>query len=168
MLRPFLLEHAYGPGHRGLDLAAAPGAVIRSPADGTVRFVGWVVDRPVLSIDHGGGLVSSFEPVEALVAEGDAVSRGQAIGTLAASPEHAPAGGLHLGARLAGGYVDPMGLLAEIPRSVLLPLDPPASPTAEGAGAGAAFAAGGLATTTATTNARRRGPARRPHQEGRP
>lgn len=168
MLRHFLLEHAYGPGHRGLDLAAAPGAVIRSPADGTVRFVGWVVDRPVLSIDHGDGLVSSFEPVEALVAEGDAVSRGQAIGTLAASPEHAPAGGLHLGARLAGGYVDPMGLLAEIPRSVLLPLDPPASPAAEGPGTGAALAVASGMTSTPTTNARRRGPARRLDQEGRP
>ena len=51
-------------GHRGVDLQAAhDGAPVTSPAAGTVSFVGVVVDRPVITIDHGDGLRSSFEPV---------------------------------------------------------------------------------------------------------
>jgi murein DD-endopeptidase MepM/ murein hydrolase activator NlpD len=112
----------YGPGHRGVDLASAEGATVVAPADGVVRFAGPVAGRPVLSIEHGGGLVSSFEPVEPLVAAGDAVSRGQAIGVLQAG--HAPGGArLHLGARLHGAYVDPLPMLG-VERPVLLPTDP--------------------------------------------
>lgn len=59
-----------------------------------------------------------------LVAAGDAVVAGQVIGTLAASPRHAPDGGLHLGARLHGDYVDPALLLAALQHAVLLPLVP--------------------------------------------
>lgn len=120
--RPFDLERPYAAGHRGIDLAAEPGSPVLAPAGGVVRFAGFVVDRPVLSIDHGGGVVSSFEPVDAEVAQGDVVLAGQRVGTLSAAVEHAPSGGLHLGARLEGGYVDPRGLLGTIPRSVLLPL----------------------------------------------
>ncbi|WP_244875350.1 murein hydrolase activator EnvC family protein [Pseudoclavibacter albus] len=120
--RPFDLPFRYGAGHRGIDLAASPGAQVLAPADGTVHFVGVVVDRPVVSIDHGGGLISSFEPVTSELSRGDRVVKGQVIGELAASPTHAPAGGLHLGARQDGEYLDPRSLLGEIPRAVLLPL----------------------------------------------
>jgi murein DD-endopeptidase MepM/ murein hydrolase activator NlpD len=115
---------AYGPGHRGIDIAVAPGAEVRAPADGIVSFAGVVVDRPVVSIRHADGLVSSVEPVVPLVAAGDPVVAGQVIGTLAASPRHEPDGGLHLGARLHGDYVDPALLLAALRHAVLLPLDP--------------------------------------------
>jgi murein DD-endopeptidase MepM/ murein hydrolase activator NlpD len=83
-----------------------------------------VVDRPVVSIRHADGLVSSVEPVVPSVAAGDPVVAGQVIGTLAASPRHEPDGGLHLGARLHGDYVDPALLLAALRHAVLLPLDP--------------------------------------------
>ncbi|WP_246263083.1 peptidoglycan DD-metalloendopeptidase family protein [Arthrobacter mobilis] len=63
-------------GHRGVDLAATPGAAVAAPAAGTVSFAGWVVDRPVVTIDHGNGLRSSFEPVAAGLKKGDAVARG--------------------------------------------------------------------------------------------
>jgi murein DD-endopeptidase MepM/ murein hydrolase activator NlpD len=115
---------AYGPGHRGIDIAAEPGAQVRAPADGTVSFAGVVVDRPVVSIRHADGLVSSVEPVVPSVSAGDAVVAGQVIGTLADQPRHEPAGGLHLGARLHGEYVDPALLLAALRHAVLLPLDP--------------------------------------------
>src|SRR4051812_7308485 len=49
----------YAAGHRGLDLAAAPGAVVTAPDDAVVRFAGVVVDRPVLTLDHGDGVLSS-------------------------------------------------------------------------------------------------------------
>src|SRR5512141_2213169 len=58
-------------GHRGVDLQTAyDGAPVTSPAAGTVAFVGFVVDRPVVTIDHGNGLRSSFEPVESTLRPG--------------------------------------------------------------------------------------------------
>ncbi|MFT2692697.1 murein hydrolase activator EnvC family protein [Clavibacter zhangzhiyongii] len=115
---------AYGPGHRGIDVAADPGAEVRAVADGTVSFAGVVVDRPVVSVQHAGGLVSSVEPVVPSVAAGDVVRAGQVIGTVAGEPRHEPSGGVHLGARLHGEYVDPAPLLAALRHAVLLPLDP--------------------------------------------
>jgi murein DD-endopeptidase MepM/ murein hydrolase activator NlpD len=115
---------AYGPGHRGIDIAAEPGAEVRAPADGTVSFAGVVVDRPVVSIRHADGLVSSVEPVVPCVSAGDTVVAGQVVGAVAGEPRHEPAGGLHLGARLHGEYVDPALLLAALRHAVLLPLDP--------------------------------------------
>lgn len=112
--------HAYGPGHRGVDVAAAVGADALAPASGVVAFSGRVVDRPLLTIDHGGGLVSTLEPVDSDLSPGDPVARGQVVGTVATGGHAAP-GSLHLGARLHGEYVNPMLLLGGIPRAVLLP-----------------------------------------------
>lgn len=119
--RPYLAPASeYGSGHRGIDLRAPTGSVVRSPADGVVHFGGFVVDRPVLSISHAGGVLSSFEPVVASVAVGDRVRRGQVIGVLLAG--HCSASCLHLGARIAGQYVNPLLFLGEVPRAVLLPV----------------------------------------------
>jgi murein DD-endopeptidase MepM/ murein hydrolase activator NlpD len=73
----------------------------------------------VLAIRHPGGLVSSYEPVESTLKAGDAVSRGQPIGTLL--PGHCASLCLHFGVRLDGEYVSPLNYLGEIPRSILLP-----------------------------------------------
>jgi murein DD-endopeptidase MepM/ murein hydrolase activator NlpD len=110
--------HAYGPGHRGLDLHAE--GRIRAPADGVVAFAGTVVDRGVLTIDHGDGRVLTLEPVEPLVAAGDVVRRGQEVATLG-SGGHAALGTLHVGVRVEGEYVNPMLLFGTVPRAVLLP-----------------------------------------------
>lgn len=112
--------HRYGPGHRGLDLAGATGSAVLAPASGVVAFRGRVVDRPLLTIDHGGGLVSTLEPVTSDLSPGDVVSRGQVVGEVAAGG-HAVAGSLHLGVRLDGEYVNPLLLLGGIPRAILLP-----------------------------------------------
>ncbi|MGO1545687.1 MAG: M23 family metallopeptidase [Gulosibacter sp.] len=122
VLRPFDLPHPYGAGHRGIDLDASANTPILAPDDGVVHFVGWVVDRPVLSIAHPNGLLSSFEPVTAAVSKGDAVARGEVIGHLAVDSVHAPNGGLHLGARDGDTYIDPLALLGAVPRAVLLPI----------------------------------------------
>lgn len=96
---------------------------MRSPAPGTVLFVGVVVDRPVLTIDHGDGFRSSVEPVTATVHRGDRVSAGQAVGRLATTRSHcSPASCLHWGVRLEEDYVDPLGLILDRRPSVLLPL----------------------------------------------
>lgn len=120
--RYYDLPHPYAAGHRGIDLDAAPGQEVLAVDAGVVHFAGWVVDRPVLSIAHGGGLISSYEPVVAQVSAGEAVGRGQPIGTVAVEQHHSPAGGLHLGARIDGAYTDPLALLGAVPKAVLLPL----------------------------------------------
>jgi murein DD-endopeptidase MepM/ murein hydrolase activator NlpD len=110
-------------GHRGVDLAAAAdGAPVTSPAAGTVSFVGVVVDRPVITIDHGDGLRSSFEPVDSTLAAGAPVAAGQVIGT--ARPGHsADVPCLHWGVRRGEDYVDPLQFVMDLRPSVLLPLD---------------------------------------------
>ncbi len=74
--------HAYGPGHRGIDLSSDVGADVRAPDDGIVAFAGVVVDRPLITIDHGDGLVSTMEPVHAGVPVGARVQRGEWVGTV--------------------------------------------------------------------------------------
>ena len=93
-----------------------------SPAAGEVYFAGTVVDRPVLSIRHPDGLLSSFEPVTSPLTAGDVVRRGDRVGTL--EPGHCPAVCLHFGVRLHGQYVSPLKYLSGIPHSVLLPVRP--------------------------------------------
>ncbi|QEO10549.1 murein hydrolase activator EnvC family protein [Protaetiibacter larvae] len=112
----------YAAGHRGIDVRAPEGAEVRAPAGGVVRFAGWVVDRPVLSIDHGGGVVSSYEPVATTLQAGDRVRRGDVIGTVLAG--HCASPCLHLGVRVDGAYLSPLLFLGGQPRAVLLPLGP--------------------------------------------
>lgn len=113
----------YGTGHRGIDLRAPIGTPVTAPDDGTVLFAGRVVDRGVLSIDHGA-LRSSFEPVRALVHPGEHVTRGELVAVVTAPGATHPAGVLHLGARVSDGYVSPLLLLGGLRRAVLLPLEP--------------------------------------------
>lgn len=121
-------EHAYGPGHRGIDIGASEGAQVHAVEGGVVRFAGMVAGRPVVSITHGDGLISTYEPVQASVKVGEQVTAGAAIGVLAASEhggDHCAAGPcLHLGARRGDDdYADPEVLLGERGPSVLLPWD---------------------------------------------
>jgi murein DD-endopeptidase MepM/ murein hydrolase activator NlpD len=119
--RPFVAPATtYGRGHRGIDIRAPAGTLVRAPASGTVHFAGVVVDRPVVSISHPGGVLSSFEPVQPLVVAGEAVQRGDVIGLLLAG--HCAASCLHLGARIDGEYVNPLLFLGGVPRAVLLPM----------------------------------------------
>jgi murein DD-endopeptidase MepM/ murein hydrolase activator NlpD len=109
-------------GHRGVDLGAADDAVtITSPESGAVSFVGVVVDRPVITIDHGGGLRSSFEPVRSTLSAGAVVAKGQAIGTLEAG--HCGAlDCVHWGVRRGDDYVNPLAFVTDLRPSILLPL----------------------------------------------
>ncbi len=120
VVRPFIApETPYAPGHRGIDIAATAGAPVLSPSDGVVHFSGFVVDRDVISIDHGGGVISSFEPVSSNLIEGSLVTRGDAIGTL--EPGHCRQPCLHMGVRVGGQYVSPLNFLGGLAPSVLLP-----------------------------------------------
>jgi murein DD-endopeptidase MepM/ murein hydrolase activator NlpD len=126
VLRPFVRPaHDYGPGHRGLDVPAPEGTPASAPADGIVAFAGIVAGRPLVTIDHGGGLVSTLDSVVPEVAVGDVVVRGQRIGvvgTVSVAAGHCgPTACLHLGARLDGEYVDPLPFLSRPAWPVLLP-----------------------------------------------
>lgn len=107
-------------GHRGVDLASEPLAPVVAPATATVLFAGSVGGKPVVSLDHGGGLRTTYEPVAAAVSAGDMVTAGQPIGHLVAGHPGCPVEAcLHWGARVAsrdpGGdddeYIDPMALM---------------------------------------------------------
>ncbi|WP_449408173.1 murein hydrolase activator EnvC family protein [Microbacterium maritypicum] len=112
--------HAYGPGHRGIDVDAPIGVTVTAPADGIVAFRGVVVDRAVLTITHSDGLVSSFEPLRSDLTAGTSVAEGDAIGVVEIGGHSVP-GTLHLGVRLDGAYIDPLLLFGPVPRAVLLP-----------------------------------------------
>lgn len=126
VVRPFEApEHRYGAGHRGVDLAGS-GSVL-AVADGSVRFRGSVAGRPVVSILHANGIISTYEPVSSDLAQGDAVHAGEVIGTLVMPSDEAlshcaPDVCLHLGARRGEDYLDPLLLLGARGPSVLLPL----------------------------------------------
>ena len=112
-------------GHRGVDLqAAVDGAPVTAPESGTVSFVGVVVDRPVITIDHGNGLRSSFEPVESGLAAGAAVLKGDVLGTVL--PGHCAAMPcVHWGVRRGEEYLNPLSLVTDLRPSILLPLKVP-------------------------------------------
>ncbi|UIP58868.1 murein hydrolase activator EnvC family protein [Agromyces marinus] len=110
----------YSSGHRGIDLLAPQAAAVVSPADGVVSFAGPVAGREVLSIDHGGGVVSAIEPVESGLAAGTVVRAGEPVGVVS-SGGHCESRCVHFGVRVHGEYVSPLNWLGGVPRAVLLP-----------------------------------------------
>ncbi len=121
LVRPFVAPaHAYGPGHRGIDLRPMTSPVVRAPAGGVVAFSGQVAGRGILTIDHGDGLVTTLEPVDSALRPGDVVERADEVGVISLGG-HTAAGAVHFGVRLDGEYINPMLLLGGIPRAVLLP-----------------------------------------------
>ena len=93
---------------------------MRAPADGVVAFAGVVAGRGVLTIDHGGGLVTTLEPVEHALVPG-ARSGAARMSARSRSADTRRPGDLHFGVRLHGEYINPLLLLGGVPRAVLLP-----------------------------------------------
>ncbi|WP_405116377.1 M23 family metallopeptidase [Micromonospora sp. NBC_01405] len=100
------------PGHRGVDLVAVPGAVVRAAGSGVVLFAGPVAGRPVVTVGHAAGLRTTYEPVRPGVRAGDRVAAGAPLGRLRPGhlgcPEPAC---LHWGLRRGAEYLDPLALL---------------------------------------------------------
>ncbi len=112
----------YGTGHRGVDLAGAPGSPVLAAGDGVVVFAGMVAGRPVVSVDHTGGLRTTYEPVDPAVGAGQQVARGAVLGTLSGGHAGCPvAACLHWGLRRGEDYLDPLSLLRP-PEVRLLPM----------------------------------------------
>ena len=90
-------------------------------ASGVIRFAGVVVDRPVVSISHADGLITTYEPVAPLVRAGDTVTIGQPIGVLLVGHAGCAVACLHWGLRRGASYLDPVALIGRV-RVRLLPL----------------------------------------------
>ena len=119
--RPFTAPAGpYSAGHRGVDLRADPGSVIRAPAPGVVRVAGRVAGKAVVSIDHPHRILgrtgwrTTYEGGLAAVAVGDTVGTGDPLGVVIT---HAHTRGLHWGLKNGKVYADPMLLLR---RAVIL------------------------------------------------
>ncbi|MFD7707597.1 murein hydrolase activator EnvC family protein [Streptomyces sp. NPDC059785] len=106
---------AYGRGHRGVDLAAAPGTPVRAVAPGRVSFAGRVAGRGTVSVELSGTgeppLRTTYTPVRASVRKGATVAAGDILGTLEPAASHCPASCLHWGLLRGRTYLDPLSLL---------------------------------------------------------
>ena len=108
------------PGHRGVDLGGGDGQTVYAAGEGVVVFAAVLAGRPLVSVQHPGGLRTSYEPVEAAVRPGQHVSAGTALGTLRAGHPGCPVsaclhGGALWGPAARADYVDPLGLLTGTP-----------------------------------------------------
>ncbi|MFI7386955.1 murein hydrolase activator EnvC family protein [Streptomyces sp. NPDC049813] len=108
----------YGPGHRGVDLAAPIGAPVRSVAAGRVSFAGEVAGRGVVSVQLTGTgdppLRTTYEPVTASLEKGAHVDAGDPLGVLQLPTGHCPPVSpscLHWGLVRGAVYLDPLSLL---------------------------------------------------------
>src|SRR5687767_12918249 len=104
----------------GVQTCALP--IFLAAGEGVVAFAGMVAGRPVVSVDHPGGLRTTYEPVDPSVGAGQAVARSSPLGTLVAGHAGCPAAAcLHWGLRRGEDYLDPLTLL-DVPEVRLLPL----------------------------------------------
>jgi murein DD-endopeptidase MepM/ murein hydrolase activator NlpD len=109
-------------GHRGVDLAAPPGTVVRAAGAGVVTWAGSLAGRGVVVVTHPDGRRTTYEPVTATVLPGEEVTAGEVLGSTAGGSSHCGAvpSCLHWGLRQGADYLDPM-LLLDPGRPVLLP-----------------------------------------------
>lgn len=132
ILNPFIPpDMPWSSAHRGIDIRAAHEQVL-APEGGKVSFVGMVVDRPVITIKHPNGLMSSFEPVDSDLTVGESVAPGQRIGTLSTETSHCDVQCVHWGVRKPDAwqigstvrdlYIDPAFLLGWSKPSILWPV----------------------------------------------
>ena len=111
----------YAPGHRGVDLAGAPGQPVLAALPGTVGFAGSIGGKPVVTVLHGGRR-TTYEPVVATVGRGHQVAAGDVLGRLTVTDGHCfPAACLHWGLIEDETYLDPLTLVGGGPVR-LLPL----------------------------------------------
>ncbi|WP_085214120.1 murein hydrolase activator EnvC [Streptomyces sp. Amel2xC10] len=103
---------AYARGHRGVDLAAPPGAPVRAVAAGVVSYAGRVAGRGVISVTlTGTNLRTTYEPVRPSVTKGTEVTAGQVLGTVEPTGSHCTTPCLHWGLRQDKTYLNPLSLL---------------------------------------------------------
>jgi murein DD-endopeptidase MepM/ murein hydrolase activator NlpD len=118
----------YGPGHRGIDIAAPTGELVRAPAAGRVVFAGPVAGITWVSIRVAPGVLVTLGPVLDPAVRPGPVRARSPMGRV--GPGHGAS--LHLGVRVDGVYVDPLPYLLDRPRARLAPLLSPGGLPAPG------------------------------------
>jgi murein DD-endopeptidase MepM/ murein hydrolase activator NlpD len=126
----------YGPGHRGIDIAAPVGELVRAPAAGRVVFAGPVAGVSWISLLVAPGVLVTMGPLLGTAVTAGQVRSGTPVGRVGPGHEVAPAGPggsggattLHLSVREDGVYVDPLAYLIDRPRPRLAPLPEPPAP----------------------------------------
>jgi murein DD-endopeptidase MepM/ murein hydrolase activator NlpD len=109
----------FGAGHRGVDLPAEAGAVVRAAGAGRISYAGLLAGRGVVVVVHGE-LRTTYEPVTSLHPLGSQVAAGEPIGRL--EPGHlgcASAACLHWGLKRGEEYLDPTRLVDRGPVRLL-------------------------------------------------
>ncbi len=164
-LRSFSLgPNPYAGGqHRGVDLAAAPGAPVRSACAGRVSFAGRVPGGGLTVSVRCGRHVATYQQLGAIaVRRGRAVVPGMPVGAAGRSIDaRTRRAHVHLGVRVAanGRYIDPLDLIGAA-RPAVPPLPPARLP--RGAPPGRPPAAGPRAVPLGRAPAPAPGPRPRP------
>ena len=107
----------YGPGNRGIEYATQPGTDVRAAGSGTVAFAGIIAYERYVSIDHSGGIRTTYSYLATIVVvAGQHVAQGDLVGTAGTR--------MHFGARRFGAYIDPASLFdaIEVRHARLVPL----------------------------------------------
>jgi murein DD-endopeptidase MepM/ murein hydrolase activator NlpD len=118
-------ETPFGAGHRGIDIATPIGTTVLAPESGVVTFAGRVGGELFVTLDHGGGLTSTYSWLSAaLVRVGDAVGRGAPIAQSGRGHPGSVVSHLHFGIRQDGVYLDPLSFLGPLSVSSFIRLAP--------------------------------------------
>ena len=102
-------------GHWGIDYVNDSDGYFAAAAGGRVSFAGEVNGNVSVTLDHGGGLKTSYSYLDKImVAVGTRVSRGGLVGRIGREGIH---DGGHFSVRVEGVYIDPERVIGCIPRS---------------------------------------------------
>jgi murein DD-endopeptidase MepM/ murein hydrolase activator NlpD len=123
----------YGPGHRGIDIAAPVGELVLAPTAGRVEFAGPVAGVNWVTLVVAPGVLVTLGPLLDPVVTATRVRSRAPVGrigpghpaTRAAPASPAAPAALHLSVRVDGVYVDPLVYLVDRPRPRLVPLPAP-------------------------------------------
>jgi murein DD-endopeptidase MepM/ murein hydrolase activator NlpD len=109
IVRPYAPAGRYA-GHWGVDIATAPGTPVEAAEAGTVTFAGQVAGVNSVTIDHGGGLRTSYSYLRDIeVPKGRWVAAGAIVGRSGLDHELAV---VHFSVRIGTVYQDPKNWLA--------------------------------------------------------
>jgi murein DD-endopeptidase MepM/ murein hydrolase activator NlpD len=136
VVRPFEAPRTpYGPGHRGVDFAAAPGTPVVAAGPGTVVFAGRIgPSSHVVVLHEPSGWRTGYSFLASVAVHlGEPVRGGTVVGTSGGVGDNHDGTVLHFSLRIGDTYVDPMILFQPIDLATAVHLAPTAS---DGSGMG--------------------------------